>query len=148
MAKGTRKPKLTPEQPKAQHKANEAARDQFAALGRFIQNFEQIVMGIRLACHRIMLGEKLGVKESRYACNVALVEHNVDGVPSRGAYCKTIVGFMASVSFRTMQGDKVFRDNFRGWRRSHKGYNGRNSIRIRRHLSTSKQDYTLYMANR
>ena len=46
---------------KLQRKADDAARDQFAALGRFIQSFEDIVSTLRWHCHRIMLGDHLGV---------------------------------------------------------------------------------------
>jgi hypothetical protein len=60
--KAARKPKLTPEQRKAQRKAHESARDQFAALGRFIQGFEDIVSVLRWHSHRIMLGDHLGIK--------------------------------------------------------------------------------------
>jgi hypothetical protein len=41
--------------------ANEAARDQFAALGQFIQSFEGIVSLLRWHSHRIMLGDHLGI---------------------------------------------------------------------------------------
>jgi hypothetical protein len=59
--KGPKKPKLTSEQRKAQREAQKSARDQFAALGRFIQNFEDIVSTLRWHCHRIMLGDHLGI---------------------------------------------------------------------------------------
>jgi hypothetical protein len=41
--------------------AEERARDQFAALGRFIQGFEDIVSLLRWHCHQIMLGAQLGI---------------------------------------------------------------------------------------
>lgn len=61
MPKGPEEPKLTPDQRKARRKANESARDQFAALGNFIQGFEGIVRTLRWHCHRIMLGDHLGI---------------------------------------------------------------------------------------
>lgn len=57
----SKQPKLTAEQRKANRKANESARDQFAALGRFIQSFEGIVSALRWHSHRIMLGDHLGI---------------------------------------------------------------------------------------
>ena len=59
--KKTKKPILAPEERKAQREADETARDQFAALGRFIQSFEGIVSTLRWHSHRIMLGDHLGV---------------------------------------------------------------------------------------
>jgi len=46
-------------QPSAE--ADESARDQFAAIGRFVQSFEDIVSTLRWHSHRIMLGDHLGV---------------------------------------------------------------------------------------
>jgi hypothetical protein len=40
---------------------NDAARDQFAALGSFIQNFEFVVSVLRRECSRIIQGAQLGV---------------------------------------------------------------------------------------
>jgi hypothetical protein len=42
-------------------KIQEGIRDQFAALGRFVQSFEDIVSALRWHCHRIMLGDHLGI---------------------------------------------------------------------------------------
>jgi hypothetical protein len=39
---------------------NDHARDQFAALGRFIQNFEHIVSSLRTECSRLVKGGDLG----------------------------------------------------------------------------------------
>jgi hypothetical protein len=40
---------------------DEEARDQFAALGLFIQNFENIVAALRGECSRILRGGQLGL---------------------------------------------------------------------------------------
>lgn len=61
--KARHKQKLTAEQRRAQRNANEKARDQFAALGRFIQTFENIVDTLRWHSQRILLGEHLGVSK-------------------------------------------------------------------------------------
>ena len=70
-----RKPKLTAEQRKAQRKAEETARDQFAALGRFVQRFEQIVDAIRWHCHRLSSGDNLG--EIQTDPKVAILRLNI-----------------------------------------------------------------------
>lgn len=56
----TRKPKQTIKSHN-RRKTNAAARDQFAALGRFIQSFEQIVWKLRAHAHWMMRCHGLGV---------------------------------------------------------------------------------------
>lgn len=50
-----------PEKLSREEDANESARDQFAALGRFIQNFEFTVSLLRDDCARLMMGGGRGV---------------------------------------------------------------------------------------
>jgi hypothetical protein len=61
MADVSMKRKAAADARKLQRKGDDAARDQFAALGRFIQSFEDIVSTLRWHCHRIMLGDHLGI---------------------------------------------------------------------------------------
>jgi hypothetical protein len=57
---------------------NAHARDQFAALGRFIQNFEQIVSVLRTECGRLVRGGDLG--SGVVAGNVLLFYWNISAL--------------------------------------------------------------------
>jgi hypothetical protein len=46
---------------KTRRKANEHARDQFAALGLFIQNFENVVAALRDHCRDMTMGGQRGI---------------------------------------------------------------------------------------
>lgn len=58
----TRKPENTAEERRRRRQARDSAIDQFAALGRFIQKFENILVTLRLHAHRMLMGFELGNK--------------------------------------------------------------------------------------
>jgi hypothetical protein len=57
----------TPDDDKQQQSADNIARDRFAALGQFVEKFEQVVSILRFECARMVMGERRGVTISEGA---------------------------------------------------------------------------------
>ena len=68
---------------KVRRKANETARDQFAALGFFIQKFENIVSTLRDHCAKIVQGGNRGISGGDPKLFVTSWNISSPGIPPR-----------------------------------------------------------------
>ena len=69
--------KPTMKRRKLQKKADKRARDQFAALGMFIQNFENVVSVLRTHCRDMLMGIRPRVHVSNDPAINRLIHHNI-----------------------------------------------------------------------